>query len=82
MPTCPGCEQSVSYERLPTHQRHCPEIHGGDPEALSQVEGFEERLVAIERRLDARIRSLEVELDRKSGRSGATLTPPGDASPR
>ncbi|MFB6166181.1 MAG: hypothetical protein ABEJ31_13555 [Haloarculaceae archaeon] len=79
MPTCPGCEQSLSYERLPAHERTCPDIHGGDRETLAQVERVERRLVAVERRLDARLRSLEAEFDRADRSKSLT---PADASSR
>lgn len=48
MPTCPGCKQRVSHDRLDTHLRYC---HG-----LRTVSGNEQR--AIER-LEGRVETLD-----------------------
>lgn len=69
MPTCPGCEQGVSYERLNQHLSYCDRLHGGDDTTLSRVNGLERRLDTIERRIEARLRVLESALDESTSPS-------------
>jgi len=54
MPTCPGCNECVSYDRLATHQKYCGELFGHDCPAGRSLERLERRISAIESRLDDR----------------------------
>lgn len=66
MPTCPGCHQSVSYDRLVRHERYCPEL-GGSNDVERTVRRIEERLDAVEDRLDRRLRAVERRIGVPSG---------------
>lgn len=70
MPTCPGCERSVPYDRLSSHQRHCWALHGGDRISSRRLEQLERRLDEVERRLQRRLGALEAELDEHAERRG------------
>lgn len=65
MPTCPGCEKELSYERLVVHQRHCGGIWSED-EMKRSPERIECRLVDLETRLIERLRTLEADHERRS----------------
>ncbi len=62
MPTCPGCHERIPYPRLPVHHRYCPEIwtadHGVDAQSRA-VEQLYRNLQTQERRLEARVETLE-----------------------
>lgn len=65
MPTCPGCEKELSYERLDIHQRYCGGIWS-KAEMERSPERIERRLVNLETRLDERLRTLEADRDRRA----------------
>lgn len=65
MPICPGCERSVPYERLDLHQRYCEGIRGGEKDRRRAVERLDQRLAAVEVRLDRQFRQFERDLERR-----------------
>lgn len=65
MPICPGCERSVSYDRLDLHQRYCEGIKGAELDRARAVERLDQRLAAVEMRLDRRLRNIETDLERR-----------------
>lgn len=64
MPICPGCEQTVSYDRLDIHERYCDGIWS-DEVGQRSIERLERRILALERRLDAQVRELESDVERR-----------------
>ncbi len=60
MPTCPGCQQRVSHDRLATHERYCRALHGGESERNRSMRRLERRIEELDRRVDQRLRALEV----------------------
>ena len=58
MPICPGCEQSVSYDRLDLHERYCRGIWGEPAPGPAALE-----------RIERRLQRLEVDLERRLARS-------------
>lgn len=53
MPTCPGCQQRVSYDRLADHLHNCPALRGSAAAARPDVDRLTGRVDALERRLRA-----------------------------
>lgn len=73
MPVCPGCEQVLSHDRLPTHQRCCRALRGGAAGGPSAAHEMERYVLTLEERLaqqrkdqedgvEQRLRRLEDEL--------------------
>lgn len=62
MPTCPGCERSVSYDRLEPHLEYCADLSDGDRKTMTALMDLDERISETEMRLDRRISRLEAEL--------------------
>ncbi|AQL44912.1 hypothetical protein BV210_19340 (plasmid) [Halorientalis sp. IM1011] len=60
MPTCPGCERPVPYDRLATHEQYCTAL---DNDTERQIERLDRRISQSERRMYRRLRALEAELD-------------------
>lgn len=48
MPTCPGCEQRISYDRLTVHERHCAGLVAVRGDEHRSLEHLEHRLRALE----------------------------------
>lgn len=69
MPTCPGCEQTIPYDQLRVHERHCPALHGGDAPDRLDATASDRRLTNMERRIERRLRRLEAEIDAAGGRA-------------
>lgn len=57
MPNCPGCHQTVPYERLDAHLAYCGALVGGD----------DEREQDTIRRLDRHVAELDADVDRRLG---------------
>lgn len=77
MPICPGCERTVPYDRLPTHEQYCTEL---DTDRNRQLERLERRIEETERRMYRRLRALEAELE--VGRSRSDENGAGDGRSR
>lgn len=70
MPTCPGCEQQIAYERLDAHERYCPGLHSPDKSPTEAVRRLERRLDRVEQRLERRLDVLERTVENEtSGRN-------------
>lgn len=55
MPICPGCERTVSYERLHLHEQHCLDLGDEVGDTGRSLEQLERRLEVIERLLEGRL---------------------------
>lgn len=66
MPTCPGCERRVSYDRLDVHQRYCDGIRGADWIDERSIERLEHRLANVERLLASRFEQFETDVENRS----------------
>lgn len=66
MPTCPGCQQRVSHDRLDTHERYCHGLHGDESPGLRSMRRLEDRIDELDRRFDRRVRALEVSVGNRS----------------
>ncbi|WP_435346352.1 hypothetical protein [Haloarchaeobius sp. HRN-SO-5] len=62
MPNCPGCYESVPYDRLAAHQRYCTELRDSDLVGARSVERLDRRVELLEERLEARLRTIEEQL--------------------
>lgn len=65
MPTCPGCRDSVPYNRLPVHQRYCPGLWTEGPGVDNQTRAIKQlsrTFQTQERQLEARVENLEQSL--------------------
>lgn len=65
MPICPGCEQSIPYDELDVHERYCHDIWGDRDSGSRSVERLERQIVALERRVDGRLRKVEADVERR-----------------
>lgn len=63
MPTCPGCQQRVSYQRLDAHQRYCHGLGTADDVGHRSIDRLESRVDDVERKLDGRLQAIERKLD-------------------
>ena len=73
MPTCPGCHETVSYDRLATHTQYCADIDGEEAASSGRsMERLARRVERIERRLDERLSTFE---DRLAEESSQTVGP-------
>lgn len=55
MPICPGCEESVPYDRLDLHERYCRGIWGEPTSTGIAIEKIDRRLRRIEADLEGRL---------------------------
>ena len=55
MPTCPGCEQRISYDRLTVHERHCAGLVAVRGDEHQSMEHLEQRLRVLEELLVERL---------------------------
>lgn len=65
MPVCPGCEQQIAYDRLDLHERYCDRIWSANEVESRVAEQLERRLLAVEDRIDGRLRDLESDVERR-----------------
>lgn len=65
MPVCPGCEQQIAYDRLDLHERYCDGIWSANEVKSRAAEQLERRLLAVEDRIDGRLRDLESDVERR-----------------
>jgi len=65
MPICPGCEQTVPYDRLDVHQRYCAGIWSDGMRGGRSVERLDRRLANVEARLERRLREFEEDVERR-----------------
>lgn len=59
MPICPGCERTVSYDRLHLHEQHCLGLGDDVGDAGRSLERLERRLEVIEQLLEGTLREAE-----------------------
>jgi len=69
MPTCPGCHETVSYDRLATHTQYCTDIDGEEGSSDRSMERLVRRVERIERRLEDRLSTIEDRLAEESPRT-------------
>lgn len=79
MPTCPGCQQLLSHERLGDHLDHCRAIYGDAAEEARTIARLERRVD----RLELRVRKHDLDLERAvdGGRVGTGPDGEGDLPP-
>jgi ferritin-like metal-binding protein YciE len=63
MPTCPGCEQPVSYDRLPIHTRYCDAIWRAQKAESQTTRTQSQRLMDLEEQLNNRLEDHEKETE-------------------
>lgn len=68
MPICPGCERTVSYDRLDSHERYCDGIWSATRAGSRSLERMERRITALENRIDRRLRDVEFDVEQKLDR--------------
>jgi len=66
MPTCPGCHQHVQYDQLDTHERYCHGLRDDDRSQRQSVKRLEKRVDDLDRRVDRRLREIEVRVGNTS----------------
>lgn len=64
MPVCPGCEQRISHDELPVHQRYCAGIWMAEGEADPTVQRLCRQFIDMQQYLDERVEAEESRTDR------------------
>lgn len=65
MPICPGCEQTIPYDRLDVHVRYCVGIWSAARYNAPSSDRLESQITTMEHHLDRRLRELESDIDRR-----------------
>lgn len=68
MPTCPGCQQHVSYDQLAYHERRCPGLQRTTSPDSESIQRLESRVEDVRSELDGRLRTLEARVGATTAR--------------